>query len=193
MIHQGDTQYSAHGGPKFVSWDRYYWLMQRQKKFAINSETHYPLTSDQYHLPYRPLDNLELHKNIDEYSNSFTRRIYRYAPAPTCKNKCGRAQKGFLFCNKKKQTCVARSRNDFRSINGFKSVMNNCYTRARTSIPEGIKTLAIPSTKRTGVPLNIYVGSEGPFGFDSKEDKQRSAANKAPTITRKFEVRLVDL
>ncbi|VDI70976.1 Hypothetical predicted protein [Mytilus galloprovincialis] len=165
-------------------WEKF---RQRQKRFGINSETDYPPTTDPYHLPNRPMDGLGLHTNIDGYSNSFS-RIYRYADAPTCKNKCGRAHKGFLFCDSKKKACVARSRYDFRRQNGFTSV-RNWYMGTKTKIPESVKTLAKSSA---GVTLNDGIGSDGASGFDLKENKQQSTANRAPTLTRKFTARLVD-
>ncbi|CAC5419672.1 unnamed protein product [Mytilus coruscus] len=81
-------------------WEKF---RERQTKLGINSETDYPVvpTTNPGHLPNRSMDNLIPPKtNIQGYSNSFTKRIYRYADAPTCGNKCGGAFNGFLFCDR---------------------------------------------------------------------------------------------
>jgi hypothetical protein len=65
---------------------------ERQKRLGINSEKDYPPTTDPFHQPNRVMDKLTPEKtNIEGYSNSFTRYIYQYAPAPTCANRCGRS------------------------------------------------------------------------------------------------------
>ncbi|CAG2211984.1 TYR [Mytilus edulis] len=76
----------------------YLWeqFRENQKKLGINSETDYPATTITAHKPNRLMDNLKPpKKNIDGYSNSFTRQIYRYADAPTCDNNCGKAFRDF--------------------------------------------------------------------------------------------------
>lgn len=50
------------------------------------------------------------------------KQIYRYALAPTCRNKCGGAFNGFLFCDRTKKACVSRSRNDFIRLRGFNQI-----------------------------------------------------------------------
>ncbi|XP_071172847.1 tyrosinase-like protein [Mytilus edulis] len=165
----------------------YLWeqFRQRQKKFGINSETDYPPTTNTYHSPSRIMDNLKPpKKNSDGYSNSFTRNIYRYAPAPTCKNKCGRAKRGFLFCDRKKKACVSRSRNEFRKEDGFKSVKNWYRGGGKKIIPQGVKN----SSPQIGV--NSVAADTS--GFVSKVDAQQTRANKAPKMTRKFKARIVD-
>ncbi|XP_071181381.1 tyrosinase-like protein [Mytilus edulis] len=53
-----------------------------QTKLGINSETEYPPTTILQHMPNRRMDNLRPQKtNIQGFSNSFTKQIYRYAPA----------------------------------------------------------------------------------------------------------------
>ncbi|CAC5422179.1 unnamed protein product [Mytilus coruscus] len=167
-------------------WEKF---RERQKRFGINSEKDYPPTSDSFHLPNRLMDNLKPpKKNIYGYSNVFTRTIYRYAPAPTCKNKCGRAHKGFLFCDRKKKACVARSRYDFRREDGFKSVKNWYLGGLKNSIPNSVKT----QTAITSVQSNVDADAGVPSGFGLKEDKPKTKANKAPSFKRKFKARIVD-
>ncbi|CAC5396368.1 unnamed protein product [Mytilus coruscus] len=79
-----------------------------QTKLGINSETDYPSTILLEHMPNRRIDNLRPQKtNIQGFSNSFTKQIYRYAPAPTCRNNCGGA-----------------SRYEFIGLRGFGTVHN---------------------------------------------------------------------
>ncbi|XP_063441106.1 tyrosinase-like protein [Mytilus trossulus] len=177
----------------------YLWeqFRQRQKRFGINSETDYPPTTDTYHSPSRIMDNLKPpKKNSDGYSNSFTRNIYRYEPAPSCKNNCGRAKKGFLFCDRKKRACVARSRYDFRNEDGFKSVRNWYQGGRKIRIPQSVQT--VEPVRNINPNIRTLAGpaadSEGgvPSGFDLKVDQQKTRANKAPKLTRKFKARIVD-
>jgi hypothetical protein len=79
-------------------WEKF---RERQKRLGINSEKDYPPTTDPFHQPNRVMDKLTPEKtNIEGYSNSFTRYIYQYAPAPTCANRCGRSYNAFLYCYK---------------------------------------------------------------------------------------------
>jgi hypothetical protein len=99
-------------------WEKF---RERQKRLGINSEKDYPPTTDPFHQPNRVMDKLTPEKtNIEGYSNSFTRYIYQYAPAPTCANRCGRSYNAFLYCYKKR--CVSRSRSQFIYYGGFKKV-----------------------------------------------------------------------
>ncbi|CAC5401480.1 TYR [Mytilus coruscus] len=105
----------------------YLWEQFRecQTKLGINSETDYSSTTILEHMPNRRMDNLRPQKtNIQGLSNSFTKQIYRYAPAPTCRNNCGGAFNGFLFCDIRKQACVSRSRYEFIGLRGFRTVHN---------------------------------------------------------------------
>ncbi|CAC5423247.1 unnamed protein product [Mytilus coruscus] len=137
-------------GPSFLAhhcfvdylWEKF---RERQKRLGINSETDYPPTTIPGHKPNRLMDNLRPPKtNIQGYSNSFTKQIYRYAPAPTCSNNCGGAFKGFLFCDKSKKGCVSGSRYDFIRNGGFRRVKNYYPSKGkgkRMKIPLSVKNI----------------------------------------------------
>ncbi|CAG2211987.1 TYR [Mytilus edulis] len=123
-------------------WEKF---RKRQKRLGINSETDYPQTKLPEHKSNRRMDNLlPSKKNIEGYSNSFTKQIYRYSPAPTCRNNCGGAIKGFLFCDRNKNGCVSGSRYDIIQNGGLSQVQHYYPSKAkgnRMEIPLSLKNI----------------------------------------------------
>ena len=144
-------------------WEKF---RKRQKRLRINSETDYPAGAQTNQQPYRIMDNLYPPKtSIEGYSNSFTKYIYRYADAPTCRNRCGRGYTGFLFCNRKIYKCVSRSRNGFYKMGSF-----------------GNKDIKYYRNKV----------SESRSSFMPAQNLRMSNVNAAPAMERQFEVGMVD-
>ena len=138
----------------------------RQKRLRINSETDYPAGTQANQQPYRIMDNLyPPKKSIEGYSNSFTKYIYRYADAPTCRNGCGRGYNGFLFCNRKTNKCESRSRRGFYNMGGFGNKDVKFY---RNKVSES-RSSFMPA-------LSLRINN----------------VNSAPTMERQFAVGLVD-
>ncbi|XP_063437369.1 tyrosinase-like protein [Mytilus trossulus] len=179
----------------------YLWeqFRERQKRLGINSETDYPVApnTNAGHLPSRNMDNLIPTKtNIQGYSNSFTKRIYRYADAPTCSNRCGGALNGFLFCDKTKNACVSRSRYDFMRLGGFSKV-KNWYPPGqkgnRVAIPalvKGLKSSKQPQNRQKEDILKV-IGAEpdtvkGKFiAFATKDNNKLTQTSAAPKSSKK--------
>ncbi|VDI79370.1 tyrosinase [Mytilus galloprovincialis] len=172
-------------------WEKF---RKRQKRLGINSETDYPQTTVPEHQPNRRMDNLlPSKKNIEGYSNSFTKQIYRYAPAPTCHNKCGGAIKGFLFCDRSKKGCVSGSRYDFIPNGGLSEVAHYYPPMGkgeRMEIPVSFFPSPDQSTPVTGTTQAEEhlpdIKSESISPFESKENKQLTRTSTAPTITKRF-------
>ncbi|XP_052064333.1 uncharacterized protein LOC127704351 [Mytilus californianus] len=176
-------------------WEKF---RKRQKILGINSETDYPPTTIPEHKPNRLMDNLRpSKKNIQGYSNSFTKQIYRYAPAPTCRNNCGGAFKGFLLCDRSKKGCVSGSRYDFIRNGGLSRVKSFYPSKAkgkRMDIPLSFKnikssdqpTMVSDSIKAEGGLPDIKSGSISPF--ERTENSQLTRTSTAPTITQRFKM-----
>ena len=100
----------------------YLWeqFREQQRRRGIDSSRDYPLMDIPVHQPFRKMDNLwPPLRNIDGYSNVFTQYIYRYEAAPTCRNKCGGAKTEYLYCNRRINQCVSRSRSTFERLTGI--------------------------------------------------------------------------
>ncbi|XP_063437368.1 tyrosinase-like protein isoform X2 [Mytilus trossulus] len=181
----------------------YLWeqFRKRQTELGINSETDYPVAPNTgpSHLPNRIMDNLMPTKtNIQGYSNSFTKQIYRYADAPTCKNRCGGAFDGFLFCDKTKNACVSRSRYDFIGVNGFSKVKNwypPIEKGKRVTVSTSIKNMK-PTKQPTKTEMKNELGAEADVltgttilsAFSTKENTELTKTSAAPKITKRFKM-----
>ena len=107
-------------------WEKF---RERQKTLEIDSSEDYPKTNSTLHAPNRKMDNLNTSMtNKEGYSNRFTSEIYRYADSPSCANGCGRRNE-FLYCNKRINACVSRSRDEFTDNDGLSKVKYR-YTEA---------------------------------------------------------------
>ncbi|XP_076116442.1 tyrosinase-like protein [Mytilus galloprovincialis] len=168
----------------------YLWeqFRENQKKLGINSETDYPATTITAHKPNRLMDNLKPpKKNIDGYSNSFTRQIYRYADAPTCDNNCGKAFRGFLYCDRSKKGCVSGSRFDFIKFGGFSHVTNYYPSKGKgrkTQIPLSMSKLQSAPAPSMAADNSIRSGTI--LAFEGPENKILSATESAPKSTTLF-------
>ncbi|XP_076081655.1 tyrosinase-like protein [Mytilus galloprovincialis] len=185
----------------------YLWeqFRKRQTKLGINSETDYPVApnTEPTHLPNRIMDNLIPTKtNIQGFSNSFTKQIYRYADAPTCENRCGGAYDGFLFCDKTKNACVSRSRYDFVRVNGFRKVKNwypPIQKGKRVPITTIIKNMK-PTKQPTKTEMKNALGADADIltetksgkesfsAFSRKENTKLTQTSAAPKITKRFKM-----
>lgn len=166
-------------------WEKF---RERQTELGIDSETDYPTTTIPAHMPNRLMDNLKPPKtNIQGYSNSFTKQIYRYAPAPTCENKCGGAFKGFLFCDISKKGCVSGSRYDFIQNGGFSRVKNYYPSKGkgrRMRIPQSVTSIKSSAPPTMDADKSIKSGRV--LAFESTENIQLTQRSPAPKMTTLF-------
>ncbi|KAK3083353.1 hypothetical protein FSP39_020616 [Pinctada imbricata] len=100
----------------FHAYIDYVWELfrQKQRKHGIDPSKDYPEHGGEDHKAIRTMVPFFAFRNIDGYSNMFTEKIYRYAPHPTCGNRCGGASKKFLYCPRRhhrRTRCVSRSSN----------------------------------------------------------------------------------
>lgn len=94
----------------------YVWELFRtkQRRMGINPAKDYPEHGGADHSAQQRMVPFFNFRNIDGYSNIFTDRIYRYAPHPTCGNRCGGAPKRLLYCPRgghRRSRCVSRAVN----------------------------------------------------------------------------------
>ena len=165
-------------------WEKF---RERQKRLGINSEKDYPPTTDPFHQPNRVMDKLTPEKtNIEGYSNSFTRYIYQYAPAPTCANRCGRSYNAFLYCYKNR--CVSRSRSQFIYYGGFKKV--RYWYRAKIG-----KQLISRASKVRGASkgrgASTGRGASATLSF-APDTTPLFRAAPSPSITKRFRASIID-
>lgn len=162
-------------------WEKF---RERQKRLGINSEKDYPKTNLTLHAPDRPMDNLEPPiRNVEGYSNRFTRRIYRYADAPSCYNRCGGGRNVFLYCDKKKNGCVSRSRQEFESERGFTKIRFIYGTQGikRMMNTDNVLNSASSSASASPVPVSLM-----------SPQNDSLSTQRAPSMSRTFTARIID-
>ncbi|XP_063440322.1 tyrosinase-like protein 2 [Mytilus trossulus] len=157
----------------------YLWevFRERQQRLGINTEEDYPETTNENHHPNRIMDNLSPPRtNKWGYSNIFTERngIYRYAPAPTCANRCGGAYNGYLFCNRRTGHCEPRTKRQFIDMGGFRNI-DSPYINDQPIVASAANTQAAQTVT-----------------FRPSSESRLTISNPAPSILRHFEQHLID-
>lgn len=89
---------------------------------GINPQDDYVNTKNKLHHRSRFMDRLVPFRNIDGYSDYFTKHIYEYEEAPKCPD-CGNSP--YLKCNKKKNKCYSIKANEnLRQVQAKNSTNN---------------------------------------------------------------------
>ncbi|XP_033746355.1 uncharacterized protein LOC117331634 [Pecten maximus] len=112
--HLGDLVSAAHD-PLFYmlhAFIDYVWWMFRNKQESngIDPANDYPETSIKQQQPNLTMDGFNMYKNIDGYSQNWTRDIYTYEMTPTCSKEQPSCNSKWLTCQLDKGRCVSKAR-----------------------------------------------------------------------------------
>ncbi|VDI40623.1 Hypothetical predicted protein [Mytilus galloprovincialis] len=185
IMHQGDVGASAHDGPNFVSWHRYFLVLfenalrEKNSKVTLpywDSRADYLMTNKEDSILFTEFFSGEMPKGVV------------YADAPTCDNNCGKAFRGFLYCDRSKKGCVSGSRFDFIKFGGFSHVTNYYPSKGKgrkTQIPLSMSKLQSAPAPSMAADKSIRSGTIFSI-LKAQRTKILSATESAPKSTTLF-------
>ncbi|XP_069112912.1 uncharacterized protein [Argopecten irradians] len=165
----------------------YLWeqFRQKQRNFGIDSENDYLpdfyLRDRPAHFRNRLMDGFPDYRNIDGYSDRFTRDIYGYEHTPVCPN-CGSP---FMFCDFRRRACVSADRSAVGEARaGFGGMtVASLAAQAQGPLPLGetfTSSFADPRARNTPLPSGPRADGAG-SAFGTFTDSGRGTSNNIAT------------
>jgi hypothetical protein len=121
---------------------------RRQEQYCgVDPASDYP-SSVGMHAPERMMTGFTTYRNIDGYSNFWTRFIFRYAPSPSCSTARSFCDSLYLNCDTSRQRCISLSRTRLgESGTNFASMLRARAEESTLNI--GPRFRSPPSERRT--------------------------------------------